>query len=371
MAMGVFAQKGKVSSALNFIDAGSFDKAKEAIDAAIVHEKTKEWPKTYYAKGRLAQALFETDDPAKQALYPEPLIVAYNAYMKSIEMDEKSTMEKMIIMQLPQLSNNFLTWAIAEFEAEKFDIALGAFEKLIEIQNSDIYVGSVDTAVVFNAALSAYNAKLWTKAIDYFNQSIEFKYGGTQPFLLKYLTYMEMKDLENAEKSLTDAFETFPADQNILLNLIQFYLENEMDDAAFDYISKAKATDQNNYSLYWAEGVLYMKQDKYDDAIAALQRSVEINPEFFDTQYNLGVCYYNKASGMFNDANDIMDNIKYKEATDKAYEVFGEAVPYMENAISLRPDDRDTMLSLKELYYRLKMTDKYDAIAAKIAELEN
>ena len=371
IAIGIFAQKGKVASTLNFIDAGNLDKAKEAIDAAIVHEKTKEWPKTYYAKGRLAQTLFETGDPAKQALYPEPLMVAYNSYLKSIELDEKESMEKLIIMQLPQLSNDFLDWAIALFEASEFDKSLIAFEKLIEIQKSDIYIGSVDSAVIFNAGLSAYNAKSWDKAIDYFDQSIAMGYGDTQPHLFKYLTYNETEDLKSAEKALTDAYESFPADQNILLNLIQFYLENEMDDAAFDYINKAKESDQNNYSLHWAEGVLYLKQDKYYKAIAALEKSIEIKSDFFNTQYNIGVCYYNQASNMYNDANDIMDNAKYKVAIDKANEVFTSAVPYMETALELKPNDLETMISLKELYYRLKMTEKYDVVVDKIAELEN
>jgi hypothetical protein len=35
MTIGVSAQKGKVSSALSFIDQGALDKAKEAIDQAL------------------------------------------------------------------------------------------------------------------------------------------------------------------------------------------------------------------------------------------------------------------------------------------------------------------------------------------------
>ena len=68
IALGAFAQKGKVSSALNYIDAGNFAKAKEAIDAAVVHDKSKAWPKTFYAQGRLAQALYESGDAKLMAL---------------------------------------------------------------------------------------------------------------------------------------------------------------------------------------------------------------------------------------------------------------------------------------------------------------
>ena len=371
LSIGLFAQKGKVASCLSFIDAGSFEKAKEAIDAAEAHEKSKDWPKTYYAKGRLAQALYESNNDKYRAMYDDILSVAYNSYMKSIEIDDKNTMEKLVILQLPQLSNDFLLWAINEFDTGNFEKALTAFEKLIVLQSSDIYIGTVDTAVIFNAGLAAYNAKLYNDANVYFDRSIEMGYGEATPYLLKYQGFADREDLENAEEALIAAFEAFPTDQNLLLQLIQFYLVNEMDENAYNYIKMAKESDPDNYTLYWAEGVLFLKQEKYDEAIVALERSIEINSEFFETQYNLGVCYYNKASGLFNEANEIMDNARYNEAVKVATDVFAEAVGPFEKGRELSPDDISTLTSLKELYYRLKMTDKYDEVIARLAELEN
>ncbi len=46
--------------------------------------------------------------------------------------------------------------------------------------------------------------------------------------------------------------------------------------------------------------------------------------------------------------------------------VYAKALPYMEKAYELKPDDVYSMRSLKELYYRLKMTDKYNAVKAKL-----
>ncbi|HUS85986.1 MAG TPA: tetratricopeptide repeat protein [Bacteroidales bacterium] len=371
ISIGAFAQKGKVASGLSFIDAGNLDKAKDAIDAAVVHEKTKDWPKTYYAKGRLAQALYETNDDKYKAMYDDILMVAYDNYKKSIELDDKDSMEKLVILQLPQLSNDFLDWAVKEFDAGEYEKSLKAFEELIVLQGSDIYVGTVDTAVIFNAGLAAYNSGLYNDANAYFDRSIEMGYEGTTSYILKYQGFVAENDLVNAEKTLTTAFEAFPTDQNLLLQLIQFYLANEMDENAYDYITMAKESDPDNYTLYWAEGVLLLKQEKYDEAIVALERSIEINSEFFETQYNLGVCYYNKASGLFNEANEIMDNVKYNEAVKVATDVFAKAVPPFEKGRELRPDDIDTLTSLKELYYRLKMNDKYNEVMAKLAEMEN
>ena len=45
---------------------------------------------------------------------------------------------------------------------------------------------------------------------------------------------------------------------------------------------------------------------------------------------------------------------------------FKEAQPYLENALELKPDDTNTMISLKQLYARLNETAKYEQINAKL-----
>lgn len=370
MSVGLFAQKGKVNSALNFVDNGNLEKAKEAMDGAEEHSKTKDWPKTYYAKGRLAQAMYQSNDDKIRKLYDEPLMVAYNSYLKSIELDDTDRMSKMVILQIPQLSNDFLTWAGEEFEAENFKKSLAAFETLITLQRSDIYVGMLDTVLLFNAGIVAINAEEHDKALNYFEQCIEMEYGDSQPYEYMHSIYTTRGDMENAEKILIAAFEKFDDSPNVLLSLIQFYLVNEMDEEAMEYINMAKANDPDNYRLHWAEGVLYMKQERYEDATVALAKSIELEPDFFDTQYNMGVCYYNMGVNMFEVANDILDNEKYNAAVEEAKEVFAKAIPYMEKALELNPEDVASMTSLKELYYRLQMTEKYDEMTKRLDEIE-
>ena len=133
-----------------------------------MHEKTKDWPKTYYALGRVAQTMwekgYESEDDKLMNTWDDQLIHAYDSYMKSIELDDKDNMEKLVIVQLPALANDFLAWAAMEFEDGNYEKSTKAFETLLDIQASDIYMGSVDTVVVFNTALAAYNAENFDKA---------------------------------------------------------------------------------------------------------------------------------------------------------------------------------------------------------------
>ena len=78
------------------------------------------------------------------------------------------------------------------------------------------------------------------------------------------------------------------------------------------YIKVAKETDPK-ITLYFAAGIIYLNQNKYDEAITELTKSIELKPDLYDTQYGLGAAYINKASEMFVKANEIMDVKKYRK----------------------------------------------------------
>ena len=372
MSLGAMAQKGKVTSALSLIDQGVLDKAKEAIDAALVDEKTKDWFNTYFAKGKLAQASFESENPTFKSFYTDPLGEAYAAYEKAIELDPKGSIKKRIItsMVYNSLAINLFTQGSAQFEAKEFEGALKSFETQIAITESDKFAGAIDTGMYYNAGLAAVNSGKYEKAIGYFEKCAEMQYQGITPYYQIYESYLGMGDTTKAESVLMNLTNVFPEDKTITLQLIDLYLKSSKNDEALKYIEMAKKDDPNNYSLYYAAGIMFLNQNKFDEAITELTRSVEIKNDFYDNQYALGVAYINKAADMFLKANDIMDVKKYTAATDEANIVYAKALPYMERAYELKPDDVYAMQSLKELYYRLRMTEKYEAVKTKLDALE-
>jgi predicted Zn-dependent protease len=196
------------------------------------------------------------------------------------------------------------------------------------------------------------------------------QYLGVSPYFQISQSYLEMGDTLKAESLLTSLPEKFPGNKNITLQLIDLYIKAGKNDEALKHLAIAKADDPTNYSLHFAEGIIYLNQNKFDEAIADLTKSVELKSDLYDSQYGLGAAYINKASDMFVKANDIMDVVKYNAAIDEAMKVFAQALPYMEKANELKANDVYAMRSLKELYYRLKMTDKYNDIKAKLDALE-
>ena len=372
ISFSAMSQKGKVTSALSYIDQGILDKAKENIDQALQDESTSAWFNTFFTKGKLAQASYESDNPKFKEFYKDPLQEAYAAYEKAMQLDEKGSIKKKIITQTiyNSLAVDLYNEGSKKFEASDFEGALKSFETQIKITESDKYVGIVDTGMYYNAGLAAINSKKYNEAIKYFEKCAEMKYLGITPYYQIYECHLGLGDTVKAESILTDLPKMFPGDKTITLQLIDLYIKSNKNEEALKYIEVAKKDDPTNYSIYYAAGIIYLNSENFDPAIAELTKAAEIKADVFDTQYALGVSYINKAADMFKKANDIMDVKKYSDAVDQANAVYAKALPYMEKAHQLNPADIYTMRSLQELYYRMKQTDKYNAIKAKLEAAE-
>jgi tetratricopeptide (TPR) repeat protein len=377
ISLGMMAQKGKVTSALSFIDQGALDKAKETLDQAFVNEKSKDWFNTYFAKGKLAQAVFEANDPKYNTYFQDPLGEAYEAYEKAMELDTKGGIKKRIITNMiyNSLALDLYSQGSQRFETNDYEGALKSFETQIKITESDQYAGMIDTGMYYNAGLAAVNSKKYSEAISYFQKCADMKYMGITPHYQIYECIMGMGDTVKAEAYLLDLPKLFPGDNTITLQLIDLYLKSNKFEEAQKYINIAKENDPNNFSLYFAAGIMYLNQEKFDEAISELTKSVELKGDLFDSQYGLGAAYINKAASMVTKANDIMDVKQYSDAIDAANVVYTKALPYMEKAHELNSDDIYTMRSLQELYYRMRQKDpslnaKYEDMRAKVQAAE-
>lgn len=378
ISLGAMAQKGKVTSALSYIDQGSLDKAKEALDLAVANEATASWFNTYFAKGKLAQATFASKDPKFQSFYPDPLAEAYASYQKAMELDPKGGIKKKIITAsiYNSLAVDLYNQGSNRFEAKDYAGALKSFETQIKITESDMYAGAIDTGMYYNAGLAAVNSSKYEDAIKYFQKCADMKYMGVSPYFQMSETYLALGDTAKAENTLQGLQGKFPGDKGVTLQLIDLYIKSNKNEEAQKYIKIAKEDDPGNFSLYYASGIIYLNELKYDEAIPELTKSIELKGDLYDTQYGLGACYINKAADMFKKANDIMDVKEYTKAIDEANAVYAKALPYIEKAHELKPEDPYAMQNLMELYYRLKAKDpayapKYDAIKAKVDAAKN
>ncbi|MBE0667178.1 MAG: hypothetical protein IH593_05825 [Bacteroidales bacterium] len=364
------AQKGKVSAAESFIAQGAFDKAKEAIETAIANPKSAVLAKTYYVKGKLCQAAFDSGNPKFAELYPDILNEALKNFQKAMEMDPKMTNILIKDNAYAMLGNSFLNDAIAKFSDKDYEGALKAFESNVEIAGSDVYVGMVDTLVIFNAGLAAYNAGLFEEAIKHFRACTISGTEDTKPYIFMSDSYLKLKDTLQAESVLGEGVNAYPDTLDIILQATQFYLDADNSEKAFEFVKKAMDKDPGNYILYLVEGSLYMKTNDYINAIKSMEKSLELNPTQFESNYNIGLCFVSMANNMLTEANMIADNTAYEKAKSEAFIEMERAIPFFLKAEQANPTSVATLEFLREIYLKVKMMPEFETYKKKVDDLQ-
>jgi len=376
-----FAQKGKVTSALSYKEAGKLDKAVEAIEETIDASNPKTegsvtWPRTWEVRGEIYQAVFQSKDENYKKLSADPLTVAYDSYMKALQLDDKDRFSKSVKIKLTLLIGDLTNQAVAGFNEEAYEKAMKSFEQIMAIEQTPVYKAedpnAVDTVIIFNAGLAAYNAKQYDKAIEYYKQAAKYKYNGAKTYSLIANSYFQKKDTVGALQVLQDGLKEYSDNGILLVEVINVYLNANKIDAAMKYLDIAIAQDPKNASYFFAQGTLYDKLQKPEEAANSYLKAIEFKEDYFDAYYNLGALYYNKGVKQVDVANLVPSNQpdKYEEEKNKADIEFKKAIPYMEKAHEINPTDKFTLESLKTLYYRLKMLDKHAEIIEKMKSIQ-
>ncbi len=301
-----------------------------------------------------------------EVVLEDPLPKALESIKKAIELDENNRSEDDIEDQLLRLNNNFVNAAINAYEQDDFETSFHNFSHSIKVIEMPQYTMEIDTAVYYNTGFLASQVDKHEEAIYYYKRAKEMNYGGANTYLLIKDSYMILGKTDDAERILQEAFEKYPQDNALLVEMINFYLEEERGESAMEYLNLAIEQEPDNPSYYFALGALHERQGELDKALDAYITAHEIDPELFEVNYNLGAFYYNKALDLFDAANEIVDNVEYQKAREEAFDVLETALPYMEKAHDINPEDQDTMETLRILYYRLGMEEEYEEISRKL-----
>lgn len=364
MVSNVNAQKKFVNKAQIWAENGeNLDTALKAIQFAETQEKTKDWGKTYYVKGLVYTQIAKSEDSKIKEITEYPLVEAFENYKKAYTMDGSGAYKAAIDIQFLTLSNSFIQNAIDSYNAKDYENSFLFFAKSLEVKEMPVFKSEIDTAIIFNTAVAAQRIEKYDEAIKYYDKLLGFNYGKGDTYSLLAECYKAKGDSEKYVSTLKTGFEKYPANQALLGGIINYYLlEAENPEEAFKYLEVARNNDPNNPQFFSAEAHLYNKIGELDKAKEKYKTAIEMNPNLFEAQYNIGVIYFNEGVELSDEANLISDNKKYEIAKQKADAKFKESLPYIEKAFELSPDDVMIMQTLKTLYYRLQMNDKYDEI---------
>lgn len=351
------AQNGKRNSAKVNLDNGNLAKAKELIDIAVTHDKTKEDAKTWLYYGQIYAQLGATKDEAISSIAPDALNKSLDAYKKAASLDEKNTLYIDLSNNVLQLANTFYANGIAAFETQVFDEAIEQFNKA-SLANAIIDI--VDTMTIYATALSASNGGINDVAKAKYTQLIEMDYDNSGIYSDLATVYKNEDNFEKAEEILGLGRTKYPDDNGILISEINILLGQGRFEEVISKLETSIALEPENTSLYLALGDSYKEIKDNENAIKYYLQALEIDPDYFLALYNAGVVYYTRAFDLNMEANDLpFDEVeKYKAVLAEASEYFLKALPYFEKAFVIDPTDADVIKALRQIYTSTKQMDK-------------
>ncbi len=373
----VFGQKRMTQTAINYLRNGKLDKAVEAINTAIDHEKTMNDAKTWFYRGHIYVEIAITEKEEYQNLVQDPLMEAYKSYQKAIEYDEDDEFTKDINQNMQYIAQQFYNQAANAYNDRNYVESAQNFMTSYKVYEA---VGKVDTASLLNYGTSSQLAGNNDAAMGVYEELMGMGY--ENPSLYESLAniYREKKDFEKAEEILAEGRSKYPDSYPILLAEINLFMSTGQNDKAISSLVLASEKDPENYTIWFALGDMYDKlaadtsmtkearADYFQKAEVAYKQAIEVKDDYFDAYFNLGALYVNKAAEVQQIANDLpLEAVEeYDQLKAEADGLLATALPYLEKAYEINSGDQATMLSLKEIYTRLGQLDKAKEMSLKL-----
>lgn len=325
----------------------------------------------YYGQdGRLA--MIEVTRP----VYADALEKAYDAYIKSYEVDVKKSKTKDIVGGIKEISAKYLNDGMTAYMLGDLKKASQLFGKAAEVVAAEP-VNETDTTATYNAGFTAWMGKDYKSAEQYFQTCIAAEYFEDGEVFAKLADcQLNLADTTAAKTTLENGFSAYPQNQSILIGLINYYLESgDEPDRLFDLLDKAKANEPNNASLYYVEGNIHKELGHIDEAVASYRKSNEINPEYEFGLIGIGIMYYEQALDLQDKAQNEFDDAKYMALVEQFEAALKNAIEPFEKAFNVSKDENirvSVAEYLKNIYYRFRDQGqeyadgykKYDAIVS-------
>ena len=400
MSAGCFAQKNaavKAAKRYMMAETPDFTAARASIEEAIEQDPGAE---TYYWAGMIGyQELMQenlsqlTGQGVNQAVAGNAVEESYNYWLKADELDMIPTLDKKGREVVDLKMRNNIAKKMLEYyqkqELVKFGIYLNeqrdyvgayqAFKMHIDMPDlpmmqdakfqNEMPRDTIYDQYKYYTAIFAVQSELHQEAVALLEEMKDGSYEAISVNQFLYQEYVALKDTANFVATLQNAVNRFPQEPWFLQNLINYYIFSGQEQTAIDYLAQAIEREPNVAQYHLIKGNLEENQAHYEAALNEFDQALALDPNMADAMAGKGRVYYNQAVKLNEAAAMISDNKAYKKALDEMNAVFKQSLPFFEKAHEMAPEDRNYLLTLKGLYYRFGMDDKYAEVSEKLNNL--
>lgn len=365
-----FAQPFKVTTVQTYLDSyamgegsNNLEKAKEDADLTVQNEKTAEWAKAWFLRGKTYLFLASDKETAPKFTDQPLLATASESFQKALALnDPKFRDEDELFKLLGATASSFFNQGVDEFQGEKFANAFSSFSAIENIYG--VFEGKGKEFplkiedVRNNAALCAQKAGMSGEAIKMYEAIVDKGTEDADVYRILGNLYLENKEPDKATALIAKGIEKFP--KNIDLRIVELnqYLAQDKHEAAIDKLQQAIQLAPDNVELYVASGIAYNKMGKNDEAMRAYQKAIELDPKNLNAYNNLGGIYVDAANEYITQMNALgiskEDQVKYDQLNAQKIEEYKKALPYLQKAMELDPSNEGLQRVINKIESSLK-----------------
>jgi len=363
------------------------DKLQEAmaeIETATTAEDTKNTAKAWITKGNIygsvcsSHQLLSALDPTAEKAVENAAIIAFEAYTAAMPLAEKRD-PKLIQKGVGEIQGHLVSEGAGYYEKKEYATAYTAFQYALDAheylkENGKESIFADEAAIndqMYYTGLAALNGQKLAEAKPIFVALKDV--GFDKPAVYEALYKLEIENDRAAALAIVEEGRAkFPDDVSLLFNEINHYLADGKLNALTGKLQSAIEKEPGNISLYTTLGSIYdnlyqkaleegneeTAQENFDNAFKAYSTALEKDAKFFDAIYSVGALYYNRAAATTKNMNALADDYskaglkKYDELRKLVLTQFDEALPYFKQAETINPNDRNTLIALKEIFAR-------------------
>ena len=354
------------------------EEAKNFIDQAYNTESTSNDPKMWNYRAPIYLAIAQKHSE----LDKDAVLKATEAYLKCLQTDHKGrvvvkkwTAKEDLLSGLVQCAYKLFNQAIEEYNVGQYKRAIKLYNAIFDViphdEEDQLKRGNITKeTILYNSFFASNKMKDNKKSKELLQQLIDINFNEPAIYIHMSNIYVAEDSMDKAIKYLAMGREMFEEDQSLINTEINLFIQLNRTAELIGKLGEAIELDPENDLLYFNRGTIYDQEGNIERAEQDYKTAIELNPGSFGANYNLGALYFNYGVKLKDEAGNASNNAKYTALKKQADDNFVKALPYMEDAFNLNGEDKNTIISLKQLYALKGNYDKSNEMKKLLAELK-
>lgn len=397
VATTTFAQDATVKEAKKLFGKGEFDAATQTLAPALTSaetiDKAAAWnlqSEIMYGKWSAISAkqmenqVKKTNEETDTLGMHKAAVAAWEAVLKCDEFDQLPDAKGKVKMKYrTPAQTKYKNFGVSLVQAGQFfyqkkdyKAALNAWQTYLNMKSTPIFAEVADFPkdpfyddILYYVSFLAYQEKDYPTAVKYAqllasnpekadeaNEILLFSKKETLQSKADSLEYVGMvKELHKANPESERYF-----------NLLVDYYNHVSAAEKLAWVEEELAVAPQNKMPWAIKGEAMMNAEKWDEAIEAFKKAIEIDPEWVPCLFNTGICLNSKAIALNDQLMDKKTMGLTPENLEKVKAVLRDAQVYLEKTRELDPDQLQTKWGypLYRIYYSLGNKEKMTELEA-------